>query len=134
MFFQFIEKIQLGRYVRERAKYTFVLYQTFQDPTSPSPDEEALKSLLAASFEMLKGVDVIDEIHEDSDDYVERLLSNTKDLCCKHNKPFSLQAVVTQMIGAEAAFMCAEKKWCNATTIGRIVSRNVSIIIPDFED
>lgn len=131
MLFDFLEKIQLGRYVRERAKYIFVLYDTIKDPTAPYPDKDALKVLLAASFEELKGMDFIDEIHENPDTYAERLLSNAKDLCHKHNKPFGLQAVTIQLIGAEAAFMCAEKKWFNATTIGRIVSRNVSCIIPD---
>lgn len=131
MFFDFIEKTQCGHYIRERAKNTLVLYQTFADPTSPSPDEDALRYLLAASFEILKGMDFIDEIHEDSDDYVERLLSDAKILCQRHNKPFSLQAVAIHMIGGEVAFMCAEKKWFNATTLGRIVVKNVSCIIPD---
>ena len=130
MFFNFIEKIQLGRYVRERAKYILDLYHTFEDRTSPDPDEAALRILLAASFDMLKGIDVIDENHEESDAYVAQLLSDAKHLCHQHNKPFSLQAVAIHMIGAEAAFMGVGKKWCNATTISRIVVRNVSRIIP----
>ena len=132
MFFNCIEKLLCGRYVRERAKYTLVLYQQFRDPTAEMFDAEAVRSIIAASFDMLKQMDYIDETKQDTDAYVERILSDARKLSDKHNKPFGLQSVAISTIGAEVAFMLYGKKWHNAKTIGRIVHRNVCLIIPEI--
>lgn len=129
MFYNFIEKILFGRHVRERAKHSLVLYQQFK--TLNRSDEEVFEMLIAGSFEMLIELGFIDENKQDTDIYVERLISDTKILCEKHNNPFCLQAVVQRIIGVESAFMLSEKPWVTPETIGRIVHRNVNAIISE---
>ncbi len=130
MFHDFIEKWQCGRYVRERAKTIYVLYQQFRDPTSDMFDEEAVSHIIVASFEQLKRMGFIDELKQDTDTYVERILSDAKKLSDKYNKLLDLQSIAIQLIGVEVAFMSFDKKWHNSKTIGRIVDRNVCRIIP----
>ena len=133
MFFDFIEKLQCGRYVRERAKNTYILYEQFKDPTSDMFDEEAVRHIIAASFELLKHMDFIDELKQDTDTYVERILSDAKNMSDRHNKPYNLQSIAIQMIGVEVAFMSFGKKWHSPKTIGRIVDRNVCRVIPNLK-
>lgn len=129
MFNKILDKMQFGRYVRERAQNTLVLYQQLKSPYGT--DEEVYKSIIAGSLEMLIRIGYIDGSKQDTETYVEQLISHTKDLCIQHNKPFCLQAVASTMISAEAGFMAAGNPWANPGTIGRIVVRNVNSIISE---